>query len=626
MARSNYDNIFAPDMCMDYDPDTNEYVDRETGLRYNHDTRCVWKEQTRKWVKITGAAAKEIPEVTSNVCLEHPRDPKRNPFNAKDHQISALKRFQNIFDSDDPSLKGLLVMHGLGSGKTCTYAMCADYYLNNVPAFRQNVYIFTSGALRSNFIQQYCSYCGKTTKDLLERFHFYSHNSSSIKETLERQNRLTPGFLNNSLIIIDEVHNVINGRVHESDQKTAVYELIANSTDSYIVCGSGTPLVGDYKELFYLIRFLRPGIIDTLNDFKSLFSVINDIIVPINLEELQEFLNPVVDHYTALGDLSHYPKVITKYVNIPINPARLNNYIATRIDEIRTPPPREQDKLYNPAKYARQRKSYFLALSMLKSRQESNFQYPEIQLSDRLGTPIQLRVPDRILDAGGWITTELISLLPEYGEKITYILSDILNHNYKHVIYTKFKEHYGSYLIGALLDLYGIGYRFFNGDMNDNDRIRVLAEFNSIENIRGQRVKVMIITDAGAEGINLFQVRKFHILEQYISHWIIKQAIGRAIRYDSHAALPIPDRNVTIMNYMLDLGQGLDYNLYYSSDYKSLAFGLAKEKSISFLLYLLAHLNNSPQDNFTNFFPNITYFEETQPPENEQPIPEEVLP
>jgi len=597
MARADHDNIFPPDMCMDPVPPQGHgqpklYRDRNTGLLYNPLTKCVWREQTRKWVKVSGNAAKDIEGVISNVCLEHPRDPRRKPFQPKEHQLSALNRFRNVFEANDPTLKGILVMHGLGSGKTCTYALCADYYLKNVNSNRQNVYVFTSGALRANFIQQYCSFCGTITRNMLDRFHFYSHNSTTIREILQRAQREKPGFLNNSLIIIDEVHNVINGRVHESEQKSAVYEFIQTAKDSFIVCGSGTPIVGDYKELFYLLLLLRPTLIPDLNTFNSMFGSRKGVIIPKDIQAFRDILHPVVDYYTATGDSSHYPEVFIKYLNIPINPRRLDAYIKIREDEIDTLPPNERDRIRNPDRYNRDRTRYFLALSMLRSRQESNFQYPEIQVGDQIGTPIELRIDDKLIGDGGWITPEILSVIPEYSEKLTYIISDILNNPYKHVIYTKFKLRYGSYLIGALLDLYGISYEFFNGDMDDQDRVRVLEKFNAPGNIKGQQIRVMIITDAGAEGINLLHVRKFHILEQYISRWVIKQAIGRAIRYDSHVALDIPDRNVTVINYMLDLGRGLDYNLYYSSDYRSLAFGLNKEISISFIVDFLSHLDS----------------------------------
>jgi hypothetical protein len=64
------------------------------------------------------------------------------------------------------------------------------------------------------------------------------------------------------------------------------------------------------------------------------------------------------------------------------------------------------------------------------------------------------------------------------------------------------------------------------------------------------RLCVFMITKAGAEGINLMNVRHVHIME---SHWnpaLIDQAIGRAIRLCSHATLPMDQRTVKVNQYM----------------------------------------------------------------------------
>jgi len=87
--------------------------------------------------------------------------------------------------------------------------------------------------------------------------------------------------------------------------------------------------------------------------------------------------------------------------------------------------------------------------------------------------------------------------------------------------------------------------------MDDNDRINVLSEFNDPSNNDGSKIKVIILTDAGAEGINLLAVRRFHILEQGLNMTKMKQITGRANRFKSHSSLPIDKRNLTILNYFL---------------------------------------------------------------------------
>lgn len=64
------------------------------------------------------------------------------------------------------------------------------------------------------------------------------------------------------------------------------------------------------------------------------------------------------------------------------------------------------------------------------------------------------------------------------------------------------------------------------------------------------RLCVLLVSKAGAEGINLLNVRNVHIME---SHWnpaLLDQVIGRAIRICSHASLPIADRTVKVNVYL----------------------------------------------------------------------------
>lgn len=69
-------------------------------------------------------------------------------------------------------------------------------------------------------------------------------------------------------------------------------------------------------------------------------------------------------------------------------------------------------------------------------------------------------------------------------------------------------------------------------------------------NIRGHFVKVIMITQSGAEGISLKCVRQVHMLEPHWNNVRIHQVIGRAIRAKSHNALPVSERKVKAFLYV----------------------------------------------------------------------------
>ncbi len=90
-------------------------------------------------------------------------------------------------------------------------------------------------------------------------------------------------------------------------------------------------------------------------------------------------------------------------------------------------------------------------------------------------------------------------------------------------------------------------YCFWEGD----DRARILEVFNSPENRYGDIIKILLITEAGAEGITVKNVRQMHIMEPYWNEVQIRQVIGRAKRMYSHKDLKKGERNVQVYRYKM---------------------------------------------------------------------------
>ena len=69
-------------------------------------------------------------------------------------------------------------------------------------------------------------------------------------------------------------------------------------------------------------------------------------------------------------------------------------------------------------------------------------------------------------------------------------------------------------------------------------------------NLRGDIIKLIMISKAGAEGISLYNVRYVHIMEPYWHAVRVDQVIGRARRINSHAQLPESERNIKVFSYL----------------------------------------------------------------------------
>ena len=91
----------------------------------------------------------------------------------------------------------------------------------------------------------------------------------------------------------------------------------------------------------------------------------------------------------------------------------------------------------------------------------------------------------------------------------------------------------------------------YNGDWNNvpNSITQVLRTKNENNN-NGEIIKVLMITAAGSEGINLRNTRYVHIIEPYWHPVRLEQVVGRARRICSHQSLPKELQTVEVFLYL----------------------------------------------------------------------------
>lgn len=102
-----------------------------------------------------------------------------------------------------------------------------------------------------------------------------------------------------------------------------------------------------------------------------------------------------------------------------------------------------------------------------------------------------------------------------------------------------------------LMHLFNGDYNFVNEDLFNElpDRIKENNKFQ----LYGKLIKIMMITQSGAEGISLKNVRSVLIMEYFWNSVRINQVIGRAVRTCSHELLPKEERNVQVIGYIMKL-------------------------------------------------------------------------
>jgi len=124
----------------------------------------------------------------------------------------------------------------------------------------------------------------------------------------------------------------------------------------------------------------------------------------------------------------------------------------------------------------------------------------------------------------------------------------------------------------------GLKYCMITGDprISPNNNFEVKAITNE-DNKNGEKIKVVLISQAGTEGIDFKFLRQVHILEPWYNMSRIEQIIGRAVRNFSHKSLPFEQRNVQIFLYGTvlenDEQEAADLYVYRVAEYKAQQIG-----------------------------------------------------
>ena len=129
-----------------------------------------------------------------------------------------------------------------------------------------------------------------------------------------------------------------------------------------------------------------------------------------------------------------------------------------------------------------------------------------------------------------------------------------------------------------------------NSIYSPNNKLEIEACVNK-NNINGENIKVIIISRAGSEGIDLKYMRNIHILEPWYNMNRSEQVIGRGIRNRSHMMLPIEKRNCCIHLYgsvLKNKQESIDLYIYRLAEDKSMKIGkisrVLKETSVDCML------------------------------------------
>lgn len=572
------------------------------------------------------------------------------------------KATEQYFKHDSINSRGLLIYHGLGSGKTCSGVIlaeaCRTYNLKVNPELpskkqfkRKVIYMIPANLFLDPWIQNLSGFCNsnvelreelaKATKDndrLLKEgkgkkppkmrqiyinickkhnyfiIHYNAEGPEGRGGWMDKLSELPTRFLDSSnekwdftnkknekrlnpfddsVVIIDEVHNVINSitraYVDGVSNKVKLYGHLMNSLNTKLIFLSGTPMINKGFELTFLFNLLRGPI--SYKD-KTEFEVEEEKFDNLffdkdgklkNKDMFSRRINGLVSYYKGIDDTVFAKKiqedkfVLLKGIQKEVykNMHKIEQKIAKEKNERGKS---SDEKVISQIGYTRQSSNFVFpsyifdvnALMKLKDENKLRFtvNFPERPINE-LVIPYSKGSGKRILH--GYVKstdsdnmTRSINLLKIninkplegnklklYSMKMYHILQYIKKSNGPVIVFSSYVD-YGIKVFAEVLNQNGYS-DYDDEDIPKNKGIKYMLWtgthknhktkdiFNKYENMNGKLIKVFLLTTAGKEGISLFGIRQIHILEPFYNSVLDRQVIGRGIRICSHSHIPESD-------------------------------------------------------------------------------------
>lgn len=195
-----------------------------------------------------------------------------------DEEAKKLRYNQFIpkeFFSRSTYARGLLLAHAMGHGKTRLAVAISQHFINTDP--KRRIIVLMPSSLKNNFKKNIDDYNSNSSEKSISsnKYKFVSLNAGNMfkqvsnvdktEEEMKYEQKLgkfmddiiRKNSLENSLLIIDEAHNLFNAITNGSKNATALYDLIMSARNLKLIFLTGTPIINTPFELVPCFNMLR---------------------------------------------------------------------------------------------------------------------------------------------------------------------------------------------------------------------------------------------------------------------------------------------------------------------------------------------------------------------------------
>ncbi len=483
------------------------------------------------------------------------------------------KHQQRVLDYfiENPKLRGLLIVHGTGSGKTLTAISITE----QLRSYKE-VIVLAPRSLHDNFKKDLRKYT-HGNEDRMNRYVYISSNASNMMHKLETSSDDISGVdiktldLNNKLIVCDEFHNLMVAMSNGSKNASALYDMIMKSKNCKLIFLTATPIINNYYEIIIGLNLCKGYIYGDDNEKLTLFpedeNTFNKYFVDATTNELKnvnKLRNRMFGLVSYYGDLYNH-KVEDFFTDMrkTIKMEHFPDRLPIKVELVKMSSIQQVEYLSFREKERLETKNSIGGGNNYETLKGLNFKIKAgaITKSKSFGKSTSYRIKSRQCSNVYFPEDNTINIYEKmevYSPKICKIYNNMSKDN-KVIIYSNFLksglETMAGYLESKGYKLFtpqtkfeeGVKYyAYYTGDIKPDDRTATLKEYNKLDT----QLKVLLISSSGSEGLSLKTCREVHIMEPYWNLERIKQILARAIRFHSHDELPESQRNVQIYIYL----------------------------------------------------------------------------
>ncbi len=450
-----------------------------------------------------------------------------------------------------PAYENILILHDVGTGKSgivcCIFEEYYEFYKNDF----NFIYLSNNDVTKNNFKEEFKKLSPtfqkltieieKRTKSKSLRSHQIFITKYSNTDLLRLENKIQ-SFDKQTIIVIDEVHNLVNREsIEEQEQSQTkirrVREFLQKFSNKKLVFMTGTPIRHQVDEIIPIFSLLLNQSI-SMNIFDQ-----NNW-----LESFQNILQKVSISYFRKKNSEHL-KIV--YKKAEPNLQNLNEQMFHDVF------------FQNMTKY--QSDVY------LKHLFDVDYKRKISTMDERLLHRHAVMVDESLFlekIKRGKSQQEKLNLLKNHSIIFYNVMQQILqNPSQKVFVYCKYIEYAGIEIFVKILESFG--------KTHGTDFIRLSCESRcSVCNLQvanclcdekqiglktkelvesfnhSQTVKIIIGSDNQSEGISFLDIEQIHVISPWWNFGRTKQAIGRGIRFNSHRNLILRKKKDCLFNIL----------------------------------------------------------------------------